>query len=109
MKGDKQGGEMPFLLIEQIQDSGWYIEDNKEVGLLMLIERARVEHKHELEYATCGAEHHLAGLGSGLWFWDDLHGDDTVGFFLQAKTTADTFSFSPSITTFDVSTFQKQA
>lgn len=32
---------------------------------------------------------YLAGLGSGLWLGNDLHGDDAVGFFLQEKTTED--------------------
>lgn len=55
-----------------------------------LIERARLKHKHqESKYTTCRARRYLAGLGTRLRFWDDLHGDDTVGFFLQANTTVD--------------------
>lgn len=56
----------------------------------MLVESARVKHKHtEWKYATCRAWRYLAGLGPRLWFWDDLQGDNTVGFFLQAQTTVE--------------------
>lgn len=100
-----------------------YIEDNKDVGLLMLIQRARVKHKHkESKYATCRARRYLAGLGSRLWFRDDLHGDDAVGFFLQAQKQQQTkhlmystllicvssLSVSPSLTTIAAYTFLKQ-
>lgn len=97
MIGDKKD-EQKCLLIEQTQSTGT-LETTDKMD-------THVEHKHELEYMTCRAERYLAGLGSWLWLWDDLHGDDTVGFFLQAKTKGGIFHSQTFVSSLPVSSWQ---
>lgn len=75
------------LLIKQL-------EDTVKFGSFMQIKKTNIKHKTHTEqmYKEIRAKRqsvcfYLTGLGSRLWFGNDLHCDDAVGFFLYAKMT----------------------